>query len=262
MKYHFIMTLPQINDRLKYDKQSIDSYYPFNSIIIASKTPKYNRPITQSTLFHTQISHKPLTASSNKKPIPVLSRNSKHCPLYLYKRQLKNKLNIDDSLIQITNQNNRLKTSINSNPYISFSFKDYLKNSRTLDPTITTIKGEIKSLGKEIDKKGMFLTISKNNSNINDTKAYTKIFVSENNDNIYSKTKQADLLNPLSVLKFKKRFEKEYNINQRKIKLIRDDNRAHSKFLQAYNQEVHLKKRIEKMYKIKSNERAHYITSL
>ena len=154
-----------------------------------------------------------------------------------------------------------LNSNINLNPIFLNQTSYYSKDPK--DITMTNIKEEISSLGKEINKKGFFVTISeKNVSKGDDPNKMSKIFISENKNNIFSRAKLAEKMNPSSVLKFKTKLNKEYklNINLKKKKV--QEQEPYRKFLIAYNKEYKYAKQMEEKYSVKTNSKASYLFTL
>ena len=154
-----------------------------------------------------------------------------------------------------------LNSNITLNPIFLNQTSYYSKDPK--DITMTNIKEEISSLGKEINKKGFFVTISeKNVSKGDDPNKMSKIFISENKNNIFSRAKLAEKMNPSSVLKFKTKLNKEYklNINLKKKKV--QEQEPYRKFLIAYNKEYKYAKQMEEKYSVKTNSKASYLFTL
>ena len=200
--------------------------------------------------FNTQINH--FNLMKNYKNF-ILRRKSKI-------NQLKHTIKLSCDVID--RRCLTLNSNMSLNPIFLNQTSYYSKEPK--DITMTNIKEEISLLGKEINKKGFFVTISeKNVSKGDDPNKMSKIFISENKNNIFSRAKLAEKMNPSSVLKFRSKINKEYklNINLKKKKDSKEQE-PYRKFLIAYNKEYKYAKQLEEKYSVKTNSKASYLFTL
>lgn len=200
--------------------------------------------------FNTQVNHSNLMKNYQAF---VLKRKSKI-------NQLKHKIKLSCDVID--RKCLTLNSNMNLNPIFVNQSTYYAKDTK--DITMTNIKDDISSLGKEINKKGFFVTISeKSVSKGDDPNKMSKIFISENKNNIFSRAKLAEKINPSSVLKFRTKLNKEYkfNINLSKKKQ-KQSQEPYTKFLIAYNREYKYAKKMEEKYSVKTNSKASYLFTL
>lgn len=213
-----------------------------------------------SNLFATQIPQSTISSFHNT----ITSFNKTRLIKKINKRKmLKTKIkescnDIDKKCIVLNNNMNNNPLLVDNN-YINYTSKPIK------DVTMISLKEEISTLGKEIDKKGVFVTISDPSNKVSkgeDPNKLMKIFVSENPNNIFNRTTLAEKMNPLSVLKFKKKMNKDYNLNLRLGTNKVVENEPYLKFLRAYNREFAYAKRFSEQYNIKTNNKATYLVTL
>lgn len=226
-----------------------------------------NTHSTNKRLFKTQICHSGISSFSTSKSTSfnlfkrkINSNNLRTNKMRLLKRKIK------DSCQDIDNNCLTLNSNICNNPIFidngpsSFSF-----NRQSNDITMKSIKDEISSLGKEINKKGFFITISDPNNpkqKNEDPNKLSKVFISENPNNIFNKTSLAEKMNPCSVLKFRNKMNKDFNLNLRTKTVKKVEKQPYVSFLRAYNREIVYAKHIGEQYKIKTNDKACYLFTL
>ena len=213
-----------------------------------------------SKLFATQIPqttissfHNTLTSFNKTRLIRRINKRK------VLKTKIKESCNDIDKNCIVLNNNMNSNPLLVDNNYINYTSKPIK------DVTMTSLKEEISTLGKEIDKKGVFVTISDSSNKVSkgeDPNKLTKIFVSENPNNIFNRTTLAEKMNPLSVLKFRKKMNKDYNLNLRLGNTKVVENEPYLKFLRAYNREFAYAKRFSEQYNIKTNDKATYLITL
>lgn len=211
---------------------------------------------SSSRLFNTQIMMSTSYNSANSKRTKHLIQVNK---IKVLKQKIRDSCNVLDKKCI------HLNSDINKNPIMTESNYINRTSNAIKDVTMKSIKDEITHLGKEIDKKGMFVTISDSKGKVakgEDPNKMTKIFISENPNNIFNRTLLAEKMNPISVLKFKKKVNNVFNLN---LKLDRTKNNKinpYFKFLKAYNREYAYTKKVSEHYNIKTNDKATYLFTL
>ena len=224
---------------------------------LSTKSPFIdNNVYSSSRLFNTQIMMSTSYNSAN-------SKRTKHVIQVNKIKILKNK--IRDSCNALDKKCIHFNSDINRNPILLESGYINRTANAIKDVTMKSIKDEIANLGKEIDKKGMFVTISDNKGKLvkgEDPNKMTKVFISENPNNIFNRTLLAEKMNPISVLKFKKKVNNVFNLNLKLDHTKRNVINPYFKFLRAYNREFAYAKKVSEQYNVKTNDKATYLFTL
>ena len=245
----FMNTKYKKRNEKKQNNTHLTTKSPFTEI---NNTNVYS----SSRLFNTQIM---MSTSYNS----ASSKRTKHLIQVNKIKILKKK--IRDSCNDLDKKCIHFNSDINRNPILIES--NYINRTANAikDVTMKSIKDEIANLGKEIDKKGMFVTISDNKGKLvkgEDPNKMTKIFISENPNNIFNRTLLAEKMNPISVLKFKKKVNNVFSLNLKLAQTKKNAINPYFKFLKAYNREFAYAKKVSEQYNVKTNDKATYLFTL
>ena len=216
------------------------------------KTQNYNSTISSFSITK--------STSFNLTKRKIDSNDLKTNKIRLLKRKIK------DSCQDIDKNCLTLNSNMYNNPiFIDNGHSNFTFTKQSNDITMKSIKDEISSLGKEINKKGFFITISDPNKpkkKNEDPNKLSKIFISENPNNIFNRTSLAEKMNPCSVLKFRNKMNKDFNLNLRTKTIKKEEKQPYVSFLRAYNREIVYAKHIGEQYNIKTNDKACYLFTL